>query len=63
MALSMPNQKPTDSNLTTRVRPTDAELDQESIVTPADIAAAVASFNQYVPATAKGMLDAKEEKK
>jgi hypothetical protein len=59
----MPNQKPTDPNLTTRVRPSDEDLDRESVILPADIAAAVAAFNQYAPAVAKGMLDAKEEKK
>lgn len=42
-----------------RRRPTDAELDRASEVTADDIDEAVAAFNRYAPAEAKGILDAK----
>jgi hypothetical protein len=44
-----------------RQKPTDAELDALSQITPADIDAAVAAFNQYAPPNAKGLLDAKPD--
>lgn len=56
----MPN-KPTDP-LLQRTRPSDADLDAESRITEADIAAAAAAFAQHAPAEARGLLDAREEK-
>ena len=40
---------------------TDDELAQLATVTPADIDAAVASFNQHCPPSARGLLDAKPD--
>ena len=40
----------------------DEELAQLATVTPGDIDAAVASFNQHCPPSARGLLDAKPEK-
>ena len=45
----------------TRRKLTDAELDQLATVTPGDVDAAVAAFNQHCPPSARGLLDAKEE--
>ena len=44
-----------------RRKPTDAELQAEATITPADIDAAVAAFNLYCPPEARGLLDAKPE--
>jgi hypothetical protein len=57
----MPNQRPTDPLITSRRRPTDAELQQESQITQADIDRAVASFNLHAPPDARGLLEARTE--
>jgi hypothetical protein len=45
-----------------RPKPTDAELEALAQITPADIDAAIAAFNQYAPPNARGLLDAKPER-
>ena len=57
-----PNVNAPDPNLTRR-KLTDAELAQHAQVTQAYVDAAVAAFNQYAPAEAKGLLDAKPEER
>lgn len=52
--------KPPDPMLARR-KLTDEELAQLATVTPGDIDAAVASFNQHCPPSARGLLDAKPE--
>lgn len=55
----MPN--PPNDPLLQRRKPTDAELEAAAQVTPADIDAAVAAFDQHAPPNAKGLLDANPE--
>ena len=45
----------------TRRKLTDEELAQLATVTQGDMDAAVASFNQHCPPSARGLLDAKPE--
>lgn len=46
------------NNRDDRRRPTDAELDAESVITLADLDVAVASWRQHAPPEARGLLDA-----
>lgn len=55
----MPNNK--RDPLVDRRRPTDAELEAASIITPADVDAAIAAFNLHAPAEARGLLEAKPD--
>jgi hypothetical protein len=55
----MPNKQ--RDPLLERRRPTDAELEAEAIITPADVDAAIASFNKHAPPEARGLLEAKPD--
>lgn len=51
----------TPDPMLSRRKLSDDELAQLATVTPGDIDAAVASFNQHCPPSARGLLDAKPE--
>ena len=53
---------PVPDPMLSRRKLSDEELAQLATVTPADIDAAVASFNQHCPPSARGLLEAKPEK-